>query len=80
MFLQDSTAGSGEIIKTEEEEILVYVNVDDANDDFIAEDLESFKVIGLDTDEPIIQVGDKVTRISHFWVSKGNLIYFEIVS
>ncbi|XP_065226908.1 general transcription factor 3C polypeptide 6-like [Planococcus citri] len=55
----NSTVDIGKNVRIEEEEILVYVNVDDANDDFIAEDLQSFKVVGLDTDEPIIQVGDK---------------------
>lgn len=50
----------------EEEEILVYVNFDDPVDDFPMKDLAATKILGLDSDEPILQIGNKVCSFISF--------------
>ncbi|KAK7597762.1 hypothetical protein V9T40_009987 [Parthenolecanium corni] len=60
----------------EEEEILVYVNFEDLADDYSMKDLASTKILGLDSDEPIVQMGNKVFGGSWNEVV-GTALFFE---
>ena len=44
----------------DEGDVLVYMNFNDMTEEYFDEDLQNCKILGLDTSEPILQIGNKV--------------------